>query len=387
MVMTTPALQPLLARVEQVFRDNCTSRDELGASVSIWRGEEEILALAYGFCDREQTRAWNHESMVPFWSATKGLSAACILHLLDHSGIALGDEVAGVWPEFARAGKGRVTFAQVLSHQAGLPLLDRNASIFDHAGVVAAIEEQEPCWEPGSRHGYHPRLFGFLLDEIMLRLTGARIGEYFRREFGDPLGLDAWIGLPEAEHDRVATLYPGRMSDPEGEEDFYRAFADPQSLTRRAFGSPAGLPAVSGMNAPEAWHAGWPALGGIGSARGLAKFYAMLAGGGTWKGKRYFSEKVLQAMSATMVSGTDAVFCMPSAFSAGFMKDCPCSGRRRIFGPSNEAFGHPGAGGSLAFADPENNLAFAYTMNQMSYGVLPGPRALDMVDALYGLGR
>lgn len=385
MVMTTPALQPLLARVEQVFRENFTNRDELGASVSIWHGGEEVLALASGFCDREQTRVWNHESTVPFWSATKGLSAACILHLLDRSDLGLDDKVARVWPEFARAGKGQITFAQVLSHQAGLPLLDRKASIFDHAAVVVAIEEQEPCWEPGSRHGYHPRLFGFLLDEIMLRLTGARIGEYFHREFADPLGLDVWIGLPEAEHDRVATLYPGRMSDPEGEEDFYRAFADPQSLTRRAFGSPAGLPAVSGMNAPEAWHAGWPALGGVGSARGLAKFYAMLAGGGIWEGKRYFTEKVLQAMSATMVSGTDAVFCMPSAFSAGFMKDCPGSGRRRIFGPSNEAFGHPGAGGSLAFADPENNLAFAYTMNQMSYGVLPGPRALDMVDAIYGL--
>ena len=385
MVMTTPALQPLLARVEQVFRENFTNRDELGASVSIWHGGEEVLALASGFCDRKQTRVWNHESTVPFWSATKGLSAACILHLLDRSDLGLDDKVARVWPEFARAGKGQITFAQVLSHQAGLPLLDRKASIFDHAAVVVAIEEQEPCWEPGSRHGYHPRLFGFLLDEIMLRLTGARIGEYFHREFADPLGLDAWIGLPEAEHDRVATLYPGRMSDPEGEEDFYRAFADPQSLTRRAFGSPAGLPAVSGMNAPEAWHAGWPALGGVGSARGLAKFYAMLAGGGTWEGKRYFTEKVLQAMSATMVSGTDAVFCMPSAFSAGFMKDCPGSARRRIFGPSNEAFGHPGAGGSLAFADPENNLAFAYTMNQMSYGVLPGSRALDMVDAIYGL--
>ncbi len=385
MAMTTPALQPLLARVEQVFRENYTNRDELGASVSIWHGGEEVLALASGFCDREQTRVWNHESTVPFWSATKGLSAACILHLLDRSGLGLDDKVARVWPEFAQAGKEQITFAQVLSHQAGLPLLDRKASIFDHAAVVVAIEEQEPCWEPGSRHGYHPRLFGFLLDEIMLRLTGARIGEYFHREFADPLGLDAWIGLPEAEHDRVATLYPGRMSDPEGEEDFYRAFADPQSLTRRAFGSPAGLPAVSGMNAPEAWHAGWPALGGVGSARGLAKFYAMLAGGGIWEGKRYFTEKVLQAMSATMVSGTDAVFCMPSAFSACFMKDCPGSGRRRSFGPSNEAFGHPGAGGSLAFADPENNLAFAYTMNQMSYGVLPGPRALDMVDAIYGL--
>ena len=385
--MNNPASSPSLARVEEVFNDNFASRDELGASVSVWHCGEEVLSLAAGFCDRDETRAWCPDTLVPFWSATKGLSSACLLHLLDRSGIALGDPVARVWPEFARAGKAEVSFEQVLSHRAGLPALDREVSIFDHAAVISAIEDQQPLWEPGSRHGYHPRIFGFLLDEIMLRLTGGRLGDYFRREFGEPLGLEVWIGLPEAEQGRVAMLYPGRMSDPDGEADFYRAFADPQSLTRRAFASPSGLAAVSGMNSPQAWQAGWPALGGIGSACGLAKFYAMLAGEGTREGKCYFPEQVLQVMSETLVSGRDAIFCMESAFSAGFMKDAQGSSRRRIFGPSEKAFGHPGAGGSLAFADPEHNLAFAYTMNQMSYGVLPGSRALDMVDALYGLGQ
>ena len=115
MVMTTPALQPLLARVEQVFRENFTNRDELGASVSIWHGGEEVLALASGFCDREQTRVWNHESTVPFWSATKGLSAACILHLLDRSDLGLDDKVARVWPEFARAGT--VSYTHLRAHE------------------------------------------------------------------------------------------------------------------------------------------------------------------------------------------------------------------------------------------------------------------------------
>jgi CubicO group peptidase (beta-lactamase class C family) len=385
--MNNSAFEPSLAAVEKAFGENFANRDEIGASVSVWHYGEEVLSLAAGFCDRDETRAWRHDSLVPFWSATKGLSSACLLHLLDRSGIALGDPVARVWPEFARAGKGGVSFEEILSHQAGLPALDREVSIFDHAAVISAIEDQQPLWQPGSRHGYHARIFGFLLDEIVLRIAGIRLGSYFRREFGDPLGLDLWIGLPEAEHGRVATLYAGHMSDPQGEADFYRSFADRQSLTRRAFASPAGLAAISGMNFPDAWNAGWPALGGIGTAGGLAKFYAMLAGGGDWEGKGYFPEQVLQSMSVVLVSGRDEVFCMESAFSAGFMKDAPAAGRRRMFGRSEKSFGHPGAGGSLAFADPENNLAFAYTMNQMSYGVLPGPKALDMVDALYGLGH
>jgi CubicO group peptidase (beta-lactamase class C family) len=385
--MNSPAFEPSLAGVEQVFDDNFTRHDELGASVSVWHHGVEVISLASGFCDRDKTRSWRPDSLVPFWSATKGLAAACLLHLLEDSGIDLESPVAGVWPKFAGAGKGEVNFGQVLSHRAGLPALDREVSIFDHAAVVSAIEEQQPLWAPGSRHGYHPRIFGFILDEIVRRLAGIGLGSYFRREFGDPLDIDVWIGLPEAEHDRVATLYAGGMSDPQGEADFYRAFGDPQSLTRRAFASPSGLAAISGMNSPDAWRAGWPALGGIGTAGGLAKFYAMLAGGGSWEGKRFFPEQVLQAMSVVLVAGRDEVFCMDSAFSAGFMKDVPGSGKRRMLGRSDLSFGHPGAGGSLAFADPENNLAFAYTMNQMSYGVLPGPKALDMVDALYGLGH
>ncbi len=381
-MMDRAALEARLAGLGEAFDNNFRGRDELGASVSVWLDGAEVVSLAAGFCDRDRGRGWDADTLVPFWSATKGLAAACVLRLLDRAGIALDAPVASVWPAFAGGGKGGVTFAQALSHQAGIPALDREVSIFDHGTVVAAIEGQRPLWEPGRAHGYHPRVFGFLLDEIVRRVDGRPLGEYFHAEFARPLGLDLWIGLPPAEHDRVATLYPGRMSDPEGEAAFYRAFADPASLTRRAFGSPAGLAAVSGMNDAAAWAAGWPAMGGVGTARSLAKFYAVLASGGVWGGEELVSGAVLDQMRDTLVSGEDRVFHLDTAFSAGFMKDAP-GAARRLFGPSPAAFGHPGAGGSLAFADPENGLAFAYVMNQMSYGVLPGPRALDLVGALY----
>ncbi len=372
-----------LARIAEAFAENFQSRGELGASLSVWADGAEAVSLAAGFGEKARRRPWTAATPVPFWSATKGLAAACALKALDAADLELDEAVAALWPGFATAGKAGITFAQVLSHSAGLPALDREVSMFDREGVVAALEAQAPLWEPGTAHGYHPRTFGFLLDEIVRRAAGVALGEYFRREFAAPLDLELWIGLPESEDGRVATLYPGKMSDPEGEAAFYRAFGDPGSLTRRAFGSPSGLAAISGMNAPEAWRAGWPAMGGVGTARGLAKFYAMLAAGGELGGQRFLPERLVARMRGPIAAGDDRVFLLPTAFSAGFMKDAPGSAKR-LFGPSPSAFGHPGAGGSLAFADPERGLAFAYVMNQMNYGVLPGRRALGLVEAVYG---
>ena len=369
--------------IGRAFAENFTERGELGASLSVWKDGEEVLSLARGYRGRDRERAWESSTLVPFWSATKGLAATCALKAADEAGIALGDPVVSVWPGFGRAGKSGITLEQILSHQAGLVALDQDVSMYEYEAVISAIEDQRPHWRPGEAHGYHPRVFGFLLDEIVRRVTGKKLGEYFREQFGRLLGLDLWIGLPREQHSRVATLYAGKMSDPDGEADFYKAFATPGSLTRRAFASPAGLPAVSGMNAPEAWSAGWPAMGGVGTASSLAKFYAVLAAGGTWGGERFVSEAVAERMSSSLVTGADQVFLLPTAFSAGFMKDAP-DGHKRLFGSSASAFGHPGAGGSLAFADPENGIAFAYEMNQRSYGARPGPRALSLVDAIYG---
>ena len=296
-------------------------------------------------------------------------------------------KVADLWPNFAAANKQDITLAQVLSHQAGLAALDHAADIFDYPAVIKAIEQQEPNWTPGTAHGYHPRTFGFLLDEIVRRVSGATsLGSYWREHFGDPLDLDLWIGLPESEDHRVAKLYSGRMQNTPGEENFYRAFGDPTSLTRRAFSSPKGIAAVTGMNDKQAQRAGLPAMGGIGTAASLGKFYAMLAGGGTWQGKTYLAPEILTQAENTLTSDLDKVFQLQTAFAAGFMKD-PLDTfgekRRQLFGPEPRAFGHPGAGGSHAFADPENHIAFAYTMNQMAYGVLPNDRSLEIVAALY----
>jgi CubicO group peptidase (beta-lactamase class C family) len=290
-----------------------------------------------------------------------------------------------VWSEFAPAGKERITFAQALSHSAGLPVLAVQASVFDHGAVAEAIAAQAPHWTPGTGHGYAPRLFGYFLDEVVRRLSGTTLGAYWRTHFAEPLGLDFWIGLPTEQHSRVASIFPAKSAPPKGDR-FYTAFATPGSFTIRAFASPAGLHSVAAMNSPEARAASLPGFGGIGTAHALAKFYAMLANGGALDGCVFFQQDTLAWMNTPLAQGDDCVLLMDTAFSAGFQCDpVSPSGKktRTLFGPSLRAFGHPGAGGSHAFADPEHRIAFAYVMNQMEAGVMPGTKALGLIEALY----
>ncbi len=371
----------LAGRLGPLFEDNFQHLGELGAAVSVWQDGRSILELHGGFRDAHREQPWTEETIVLFWSATKGLGSACLLHVLQEHSIALDIQVAEFWPEFAQAGKEKITLSQLLSHQAGLAALDETAEITDHAAVVRALEKQAPLWPPGTAHGYHARTFGFLLDELVRRIDGRRLGAYWRETFADPLGLDIWIGLPAEENVRAATIYAAKASTAP-DDPFYRALTTPGTLPRRVFSSPRGLQAISAMNDPANRARSLVSLGGIGSAYSLGKFYALLANGGEMEGRRLFTEATLAQMSTTLTAGIDQVFGRPTAFSAGFMKD-PAEARPRIFGPARSAFGHPGAGGSQAFADPENRLAFAYVMNQMERQVLPNAKSLRLVAALY----
>lgn len=372
----------LAARLQSRFDENFSDRGELGAALSIWHRGESVLELAGGYRDARREMPWTNDTLVLLWSATKGLGSACLLHLLQEREISLERRVAEFWPEFAQAGKEEITLAQLLSHQAGLCALDEVVEVTDYAAVVRALEKQKPLWPPGTAHGYHARTFGFLVQELLRRIGSRSVAEYWRASFAEPLQLDIWIGLPAELNARVATIYAAKANSAEAPDAFYRALATPGTLARRTFSSPRGLQSISAMNLPENRAREFVSFGGIGSAASLGKFYAMLANGGTLQGRRFFSDKTLAEMSTTLASGIDRVFGIPTAFSAGFMKDPP-QRKPRIFGPSQLAFGHPGAGGSHAFADPENNLAFAYVMNQMERQILPNEKSLRLVDALY----
>jgi CubicO group peptidase (beta-lactamase class C family) len=380
-------VSPAFDRVSRAFEGNFASGGEVGAAVSIWRGGEEEVSLQGGWRDAGRTLPWEKDTLVLIWSATKGLASACVLHALERRGVPLEARVMEFWPEFGQHGKESITVGQVLSHRAGLSALDeRDLSLLDHDGVARAIERQTPLWTDDG-HGYGPRTFGFVADEMVRRLSGGNaLGDYFRLHLADPLDLDLWIGLPAEHNARVAQMLSPRLGGSKPEETFAEALAEPDSLTRRAFATPGGLLGASAMNSPSVRAASIPSLGGIGTASSLAKFYAILANGGVWGGHHYFGTHTLGHMMRTLSQGYDKVLHLETAFSAGFMRD-PVDGNgeklRRTFGPSSRAFGHPGAGGSLAFADPDAGIGFAYVMNQMEAGVLPKRRALALVEALY----
>jgi CubicO group peptidase (beta-lactamase class C family) len=374
-------------KVAALFAENFQHYEELGASFSVWQDGEELLSLANGFRDRERTEVWSAETPVLVWSATKGPAAACLLHACQERQVSLTSRIAEFWPEFGVNGKDAITIGQVLSHQAALPALSIEISVFDYHAVVEALGAERPQWPLGQGHGYHPRTYGFLLDELVRRITGGTtLGDYWRFYFAGPLELDFWIGVDDARAAHVAPVFPPRGPAPK-DDPFYASLLIPKSLTARAFASPHGLRRVSAMNDPRARTASFPAFGGIGTARSLAKFYAMLANHGVLEGRRFFERSIIDAMTTTLTDGRDRVLQMDTAFSAGYMRDpLDVTGRktRSLFGPSLRAFGHPGAGGSHAFADPEHQLAVAYVMNQMEPGVLPNAKALRLIEALYG---
>jgi len=375
------------ARVQAIFECNFVRGVEVGASVAVWQDGRQAFCFCQGWRDAARDSPWTHDTMVLVWSATKGLSSACLLHALERSGRDLSTQVSEFWPEFAQNGKEGLTIGEVVSHRAGLSALtDKTAAIHDHDAVIRAIELQAPLWEERDEHGYSPRIYGYIADESVRRLTGIPLGEYWRTNFGEPMDLDLWIGLPKSLHHRAAQMIAARAGCGDIEDEFSQAMATPGSLTREAFSTPSGAISPSAMNSPDLRSASLPSLGAIGSADSLAKFYAMLSLEGEWNGRRYFSAETIGWMATRLAQGIDKTLRTETAFSAGFMLDpLDASGRkkRHMFGPSISAFGHPGAGGSLAFADPENRLGFAYVMNQMEAGVLPKSRAVSLVHALY----
>ena len=371
-------MNPLVA-AEAAFQANFEDRLEVGAGLCLWTDDGPALSLADGWREREQATPWTRDTLAPVWSATKGPASAALLHAMAAHGLDPDTPVGRVWPRLDP----RLSIGQLMSHQSGLAALDRVADAADHAAVVAAIEDQTPAWQPPD-HGYHPRTFGFLLDELVRRITGApTLGMYWRDAIARPHGIDFWIGLPPEEDRRVARLVPGPAQEPPGENEFYEAFRNPATLTYRAFQSPRGLFSAADMNQPAAWRAGHAGFGGLGSAEGLAKFYFLL---GT---DALLGTAAAPWLRVRRADGPDLILLMPTAFSCGFMLDpLDAAGHklRASLGPARDAFGHPGAGGSLGFFDPAKRLGFGYVPNRMGLGVLPGRRTLALVRAACGYG-
>jgi len=360
-------------RLEQAFESILTETPQGGASLALWQGGRPLLSVHGG--ESSQGISWNSSTPCLIWSASKGVSAAVTLHALQEKEIPLDTRVADLWPEFAASGKDRITLEELLSHRAGLAAIDRKGfAITDHASVAEALAAQASNWDFDGSHGYGARTFGFLLDEIVRRVTAETIGERWERLFRAPLGLDLWFGLPEHLIESAATVIAPKV--PPAPSPFSKAFGDPSSLTRRALSEPGGTLTPSVMNTPAIRSASLPSLGAIATSDALARFYQLLAsdGGGL------FQPGTLAKMRTTLTKGPDRVLINETSFSAGFMTN-----EFGVYGHTPSAFGHPGAGGSIAFADPENEIGFAFVPSAMHPEALPGPRTRKLLAALYGM--
>jgi CubicO group peptidase (beta-lactamase class C family) len=365
---------PRFEAVREAFAANFVEPGEIGAAVSVVIDGSRVVDLWGGLADAHTGRAWAADTPVLVYSTTKGPTAVSALRLWERGELDLDAPVAEAWPEFAAAGKQGVTTRHLLTHQAGLPVFDEPitfAECHDREVVTARLAAQTPQWEPGTAHGYHPLTYGWLVGEVVRRVSGHPVGRVLADEVCDPLGLDFWIGLPAEKEAQVARLAIGRVdfgtaSPGDDAVAFATALFDVTSLTFRAFANPPGQFDVDSFNAPELHQAEWPAANGIGTARALARLYGELAC------DRVLSAATLDEATRPQVSGLDRVLAVDTTFGLGFSLDTP-----------DGSFGHEGAGGSVAFADRGNGLGFAYVMNQLTASLGADQRADRLVDALY----
>ncbi len=368
--------------VKDAFAENFPTHGEVGAAVAVMVDGEIVVDLWAGHADAARTRPWERDTIVNVYSTTKGMTAICAHRLVDQGLLELDAPVAKYWPEFAQAGKEKLPVRYLLSHRAGLPAVKDAlppGSIYKWDVMTAALAAQEPWWEPGTKHGYHAVTYGWLVGEVVRRITGKSLGTYFREEVAEPLGLDFHIGLAEEHDARTGEMIPPPLPQPGEANLLAEILSDPMGL--RAFIISPDMMELGQVNTREWRAAEIPSANGHGNARALARVYGALARGGELDGVRVLSQDAIDRAIAEQSSGPDAVLAgLPIRFGLGFiltMPDAP-------LGPNPRTFGHAGMGGSLALADPDAKVGFGYVMNKMiATPDLVDPRWPSLIDAVY----
>ncbi len=378
-------------RVADVFRRNMVSGQEVGAAVAIYRGGVKVVDLWGGFRNGITEAPWEEDTLVNMFSTTKGVSALAIAVAVAQGLISYDANVADYWPAFAQASKGSITVRQLLSHQAGLPVIDAALTLRDLADsrkISAALCAQAPAWTPGTRHGYHAITLGWYESELIRHAdpSGRSLGEFFADEVAKPLGLEFYIGLPPAvDRDRVAHLLGFSRAElimhiNTMPPRFVAALLNPRSLTGRTLRNPKVLGHIEAFNREEVRAVEIPAANGIGTARSVAKAYGCVATGGASLG---LTAHTLDALTEPAIPPTkglrDKVLHVDTVFSLGYLKPFP----KFRFGSSDKAFGTPGAGGSFGFADPDSGIGYAYAMNRAGFHLYSDPRELALRQVLF----
>jgi CubicO group peptidase (beta-lactamase class C family) len=361
-------------RVKEAFATNFADHGEVGASLAVMADGEMVVDLWGGYADAQRTRPWEKDTIVNTFSTTKGMVATCANRLIERGQLDPEEPVATYWPEFAQAGKERLPVKYLLNHQAGLPAIDgfipRELG-YEWQPLIDALAAQKPWWEPGTKHGYHTVTFGHLVGEVIRRVSGITVSEYFRTEIAEPLGIDFYIGFGPELDPRCADMIPAPMQAPDPNSPLAMAIMNPQSVTFKSFMvTPEPMMNPGYMNTREFRGAQIPAGNGHGNARALATVYGALARGGELNGVQVLQQETIDEARTVQSEGLDEVILLPTRFGRGFMLEGPDYG----LSPAASLFGHPGLGGSFGFADPMAKIGMGYAMNKM---VLPVNLMLD----------
>jgi CubicO group peptidase (beta-lactamase class C family) len=366
---------PAFAAVRDTFEENFRGRNEVGAAVCVYQDGRKVVDLWGGHKDLERTVPWRPDTIVIMNSVAKSMCALCVHVLIDRGKIEFDAPVARYWPEFAGGGKQGVLVRHVLSHTCGVIYCDHAppGSWFDWDVHIGALEKQEPAWEPGTNGAYNSINIGYILGEIVRRVTGLTIGQFLRREVSEPLGADYHIGLRPEEIARVSDMHPNPANT------FFRIAADPSTPLGRAFRS---APTFGYFqNCREIREREVASFGGHGTASGMARIYAMLAGNGEIDGTRLLSPAAVERASQLVWEHDCFMTQRRLRMGYGFMHNEPGT---VPMGANMKAFGHTGTGGAFAWCDRDRNMAFAYCTNFQREGPGIGPRGAALAVAAGG---
>ena len=382
---------PRFRRVADAFIENFRKEDELGAACSVVIDGETVVDLWGGWARADRSAEWGEHSTVCMMSVAKGVTGLCFNMLADRGLVDFEAPVATYWPEFAQHGKEAITVGMILDHTAAIPVLTDDVmqpgGFYDFPAYIRALEAQHPLWEPGTRAAYHVHNQGFLLGEIMRRVTGKTVGPFLRENVTAPLHAEYYIGgMSGEEQSHVAEVLPNtgarlfaakdqalpeKPTTPEGWQDgaVLRSFAFLQNPAE---------PWYDTMNAPS-WREVEIASGsGHGNARGVARIYGATVG--EVDGVSLLSHEQLETMITERHNQDELLQDRPYHQASGVLLNTP---QAVFMGPNMRSFGHHGLGGSLGFGDPDAKLGFSYCCNQMHAVGDNGPRARRLIDAAY----
>jgi CubicO group peptidase (beta-lactamase class C family) len=361
--------------VRDAFAENFERHGEVGAACCVYRDGRQVVDLWAGMKAPGGAEPYTGDTPQLVFSTTKGITSIAAHILAEEGRLDFDAPVVRYWPEFGAAGKEEIPVRWLFSHRAGLAALDRPIVLDDilrWTPAVEALAAEKPLWEPGTAHGYHTYTFGWLAGEVIRRITGGTVGRFVAERIAAPLGVDFWIGLPEAEDARVAPILPPAPPEPGAELDpLTRRMLDPTSLSFRSFA----LVPPAEFNAYPFRSSEQPAGTGIGTARSLARIYAACIG--PVGGVRLLRPETVAGAAVTQAQGEDLVLAYETHYGTGFQLPFPF---RPMAGEGS--FGHYGSGGSVGFANPRLGVAFGYVMNRMGPAWGADPRTGALVEAL-----